>query len=539
MTTVIFLIVLLIMTFTKLLIHGIFLIHRLQQLGYSNLKLIKWLEGNQYREILLWNIFELLFPLLIILILYYDIKQIPIYKYITSTIMFITFSWKLVHPFLANWIGPGAYVIVIFLIYVFRLTVIPLDSFTLSTWRFYRFNGFLLFISVITPVVILISNLINEPLEAIVHMGYFNKARVKLKNNHNLIKIGITGSYGKTSTKYFLATILSEKYKILFTPGSYNTPMGISKVINQNKDNDYEIFIAEMGADKKGDINKLCKLVKPKYGIITAIDIQHLETFGTLSDIINTKLSLFSNLDNQGFGIYNFDSEILRESIKKVKFSIPLYSYSMYEKDHPDVSIYAKNIKHTRDGLKFTAVYKNNIYIDVKADVLGRHNVLNLLAVILMAKLIGLSNDEIENGIKKIEPVEHRLQKINSPGDVLVLDDAFNANLNGAFEALKVLNEIGGNKKIIVTPGLIGLGEIEDEINQKFGEYIAEYSDIAILIGKDRTKSIYNSLIRKKFKKYNIIIVKSLEESKNVLKNLLKPGDIILFENDLPDTYNE
>lgn len=557
--TIIFLIVLLIMTFTKLLIHGIFLIHRLQQLGYSNLKLVKWLEGKQYREILLWNIFELLLPLLIILILFYNIKQIPVYKYITSLIMFFIFTWKLIHPFLANWVGPRAYikvplvitprvkrlfitliaVIIFVLIFVFKITVIPLDSFTLSTWRFYQFNGFLLFISLITPVIILASNLINVPLEAIVHFGYFNKAKKKLGKNQNAIKIGITGSYGKTSTKYFLATILKEKYNTLFTPGSYNTPMGISKVINQNKDNDYEVFVAEMGADKKGDINKLCSLVKPNYGIITAIDIQHLETFGSLKEIINTKLSLFHNLDNQGFGIYNFDSEILRESIKKIKFDVPLYSYSMSKNDNHDVVIYAENIKHTRDGLNFVAVFKDNIRLNVNAKVLGRHNISNLLAVILMAKLLGLSKDEIETGISKIEPVEHRLQKINSPGDVLILDDAFNANLNGACEALRVLHEIDGNKKIIVTPGLIGLGEIEEEINYKFGEYIAEYSDIAILVGKNRTKSIYDSLLKKKFKKDKIIVVNSLEDSKNILKNLIKAGDVILFENDLPDTYNE
>ncbi len=559
MPTIIFLIVLLVMTFAKLLIQGLFLIHRLQQLGYSNLKLVKWLEGQQYREILLWNIFELLLPLLIILILLQNIKQIPIYKYITSTIMFLTFAWKLVHPFINHWVGPRAYVkvplvfttrikrllftlmieIIIVLIFVFRITVIPLESFTLSTWRFYRFNGFLLFISVITPVIILFANLINEPLEAIIHMCYFNKAKAKLKKRLNVIKIGITGSYGKTSTKHFLAAVLNEKFDTLYTPASFNTPMGISKVINQNKNNDYKLFIAEMGADKNGDINKLCKLVNPDYGIITAIDIQHLETFGSLKNIINTKLSLFNNLTKNGFGVYNYNSEILRESIINRKFNIPLYSYSMYEQDFSDVDIIAKNIKHTREGLMFNAVFKDKQTIKVKAEVLGRHNTSNLLAVLLTAKLLGLSQDQIENGIKNIKSVEHRLQMINSPSGVLILDDAFNANLNGAHEALKILKEIDGNKKIIVTPGLIGLGEREEEINEKFGEYVSEYSDIVILIGKERTKSIYNGIIKNDFNTENIIIANSLEDSKNVLKELLKAGDVVLFENDLPDTYNE
>lgn len=559
MTTIIFLVVLLLMLLAKLLIQGIFLIHRLQQLGYSNLKLVKWLEGKQYREILLWNMFELLLPLLIILLLYYNIKQIPVYKYITSGLMFMVFSWKLIHPFLSNWVGPKSYTkiplvytsrvkrlifsliieIIIILFFIFNLTVIPLDSFTLSTWRFYRFNSFLLFISVITPVIVIIANLINLPFETLVHLNYFNKAKSKIKKNKNIMKIGITGSYGKTSTKYFLATILNEKHKTLFTPASYNTPMGISKIINKSNLSDYEIFIAEMGADKKDDIKKLCKLVEPKYGIITAVDIQHLETFGSLKNIIETKLSLFHNLNNDGFGIYNFDSEILRKSIKNDQFRIPLYSYSMNEENFSNAFIIAKDIKHTREGLMFNAVFKDNLNIEVKAEVLGRHNISNLLAVILMANLIGLSKEEIENGIKKIAPVEHRLQKINSAGGILILDDAFNANLNGAFEALRVLREIEGNKKVIVTPGLIGLGEKEEEINEKFGNFVAEYSDIAILVGKERTKSIYKSLIEKEFNKNNIFIANSLEDSKNILQGFLKAGDIVLFENDLPDTYNE
>ena len=558
MTTIIFLVILMFMLFLKLLTQGLLLVHRLQQLGYSDLKLVKWLEGRQYREILLWNIFELLLPLLIILLLYYNIKQIPIYKYITSTIMLLTFAWKLVHPFTAKWVGRKAYVkvplvytsrvkrliatlivVIIFtLFFVFIFTVLPLDTFTLSTWRFFRFNAFLLFISVITPVMILISNLIISPVEALVHYGYFNKAKNKLKRVKTK-NIGITGSYGKTSTKYFLAKILEEKYKVLFTPASYNTPMGISKIINQNDLDDIELFIAEMGADKSGDINTLCRLVNPTFGIISAIDIQHLETFGTSENIINTKLSLFKNLPSDGFGIYNYDSPLLLDNINRFEYKCRLFSYSMNEINTDKVDIIAKDIKHTRDGLVFKAVLKDSISIDIKAAVLGRHNTLNLLAAILMANKMGLSAKEIENGINKIEPVEHRLQMIKAPSGVLILDDAFNSNLNGATEALRVLNEIEGNKKVIITPGMIGLGEKEEEINKIFGNNIAKFADIAILVGKEKTRSIYDGIIEGGLDKDNLIVTSSLEEAKDELKHILTAGDIVLFENDLPDTYNE
>lgn len=556
MSTLIFLSILMLMTIAKLIIQGFFLLHRLQQLGYYNLKFIKWLEGNQYRSILSWNIFELLVTLLVILILYFNIKQIPDYKFITSSIMLFTFSWKLVHPFISGWVGPRASVKVplvftarlkrliaslalvtsISLLIVFYFTAIPLDTFTLSTWRFFQFNSALLFISVVTPFFVLAANFLNTPVEGLVHLFYFKKAQKKLKKI-NIKKIGITGSYGKTSSKFFLSTILKEKYNTILTPASYNTPMGISKVINDTKLEKYEIFVVEMGADKKGDIKKLCRLVKPDLGIITAIDIQHLETFETLDNIIKTKLSLFHNLSGDGFGIYNFDSKILQENILKENLKIPLYHYSINNNEKANIT--AKDIKHTREGLEFTAVLHSGEKISAKTELLGRHNISNLLSAILMASLLGMKKEEIESGISKIHPVEHRLQRIESPSGVLVLDDAFNANLNGALEALHVLKEIKGNKKIIVTPGLISLGEKEEETNKLFGKSISDNSDIAILVGPERTESIYDGLIENNYSENNIHVVNSLDDAKIALSNIIGHGDIVLFENDLPDIYNE
>jgi UDP-N-acetylmuramoyl-tripeptide--D-alanyl-D-alanine ligase len=558
LTTIIFLIVLMSMIFAKLMIQGLFLLHRLQLLGYYNLKFIKWLEGNQYRPMLLWNIFELLVPLLIILILYFNIKEIPVYKYITSSIMIITFAWKLVHPFISGWIGPKAYVKVpmkftkrmirlvsalavvniIVLIVVFFTTAMPFDNFTLSTWGFFQFNAFLLFISVITPVLVITANISNLPFERFIHFVYFKKAQGKLKKT-NIRKIGITGSYGKTSTKFFLSTILSEKYRTLFTPASFNTPMGLSRVINDNIMSEYEVFVAEMGADHKGDIKVLCDLVSPGFGIITAIDIQHLETFGTLENIIETKISLFNDLPAEGFGIYNYDSLLLRENILKKKFKVPVLSYSIAENDTTNVNITAKDIKHTRNGLIFTAIFRTGEHVNIETELLGRHNASNLLAAVLAARLMGLSIAEIETGIKKIKPVEHRLQRILTPTGVLVLDDAFNANVKGSEEALNVLKEIEGRKKIIVTPGLIGLGEKEDEANYNFGKNISGSADIAILVGREKTKSIYLGLKESGFEEKNIFTAASLNEAQDILKNLVASQDVVLFENDLPDTFNE
>ena len=560
MITLIFIIIILSMTFFQMLIQSFYLFHKLQQLGYFNLKYMKWLEGNKYREILIWDIFELLVPTLVIYILYntIDKNNITAYKYISSVIILLTFSWKIAHPFIAGWIGPRAEnkkslvftkrIIRLFFTFIALNAIIllflswfilnPFDEFTLSGWSFFKFNAFVLMISIIAPVIVLASNIINIPVEKIVFKYFFYKARKKLLKS-GLKKLAVTGSYGKTSTKFFLATIIKEKYETLFTPASYNTPMGVSKVINSEKLDSYQFFVVEMGADHKGDINVLCDLAKPDFGIITAVDIQHLETFGTIENIIDTKLSLFDHIPDNGFGIYNYDSELLRENIAKRTYKIPLFSYSIFEKNRNEVNIFAKDIKHTRKGLEFSAYFITGETIEVKTGLLGIHNVSNLLGSIFAAKMLGLSLYEIKRGIQKIKPVEHRLQLIDPGSGVLVLDDAFNSNLKGAVEALRVLKEIEGNKKIIVTPGIIDLGDREEETNLNFGKCISQFADMAILVGKNRTRKIYEGLNEKQFTNDKIKVVNSLNEAQGILKDVLTAGDVVLFENDLPDTYSE
>lgn len=558
MATLIFLIALMIMLLVKLIIQGTLLLHRLQQLGYSNLKLVKWLEGNQYRGILLWNILELIGPLLIIWILFTHINGLPMYKYITAFIMLVVFIWKLFHPFIAGWVGPKAIVkkplkytarvkrllitevivIVLLLIFTFKFTATPFEDFSLSKDSFFKFNAFLLFISVVTPVVIFISNFINYPIEHLIKLIYFTKARRKLAKT-DIIKIAITGSYGKTSTKFFLSTILSVKYKTLHTPASYNTPMGISKVINSTDLSQYDIFVIEMGADKKGDIKTLCKLVNPDYGIVTAIGNQHLATFGNLQNIIDTKLSLFEYMQSSGFGIYNYDSPVLQENINPEQYNFPLYSYSIQENDIDSVSLFSNSIALINDKQEFCVNWDENTKKKFKVDLLGRHNVSNLTGCILFCTKYGMSINEIALGVEKIQPVEHRLQKIISPNGITILDDAFNANIEGAKEALVVLKNMSGNKKIIVTPGLIELGEEEEVNNSEFGREIAKSVDYVILIGEMKTKSILNGILNEGFEQERIFVVNSLDESKNILAKIVEIGSVVLFENDLPDTFNE
>ena len=544
--------------FTKIIIQGIYLIHKLQQLSYSNAKMLTWLEGTTYRKVLVWNLFELFIPLLMILMFYFVSKgQLVVYKWVTSIIMVGVFIWKIIHPFSAGWMGKRAnykkplvytsrvkrllltlgILVFVTLGLTFISVIYPLRKFSLSSWYFFRYNAFILLYSVLTPIFILIANLVNAPVEMFVRHLYFVKAKKKL-HKAKIYSVGITGSFGKTSTKFFLASVLNSKYKTLTTPSSFNTPMGISKVLNGEVLDGYQYFTAEMGADHVGDIKELCNLVRPQAGIITAVGIQHLETFGTPENILKTKLELFDAIPDEGFGIYNYDCVMLRDAIAKRSYNFPLYTYSVESQNYQDVDIYAKDVIQTRDGLAFSACFKDGRVLEIKTGLLGRHNVQNLLAVILTAWKCGFSDKEIDFGMRNVEAVDHRLKRIDSGSGVLVLDDAFNSNYNGAIEAVNVLNEIGTHKKIVVTPGFVELADMEDVQNREFGAYMASKIDYAILVGGGKSLSIRDGLLDKDFAYDHIFQVNSLAEAQNVLAKILTAGDVVLFENDLPDVYS-
>jgi UDP-N-acetylmuramoyl-tripeptide--D-alanyl-D-alanine ligase len=253
---------------------------------------------------------------------------------------------------------------------------------------------------------------------------------------------------------------------------------------------------------------------------------------------LKTKLELFDAIPDEGFGIYNYDCVMLRDAIAKRSYNFPLYTYSVESQNYQDVDIYAKDVIQTRDGLAFSACFKDGRVLEIKTGLLGRHNVQNLLAVILTAWKCGLSDKEIEFGMRNVEAVDHRLKRIDSGSGVLVLDDAFNSNYNGAIEAVNVLNEIGTHKKIVVTPGFVELADMEDVQNREFGAYMASKIDYAILVGGGKSLSIRDGLLDKDFAYDHIFQVNSLAEAQNVLAKILTAGDVVLFENDLPDVYS-
>ena len=383
------------------------------------------------------------------------------------------------------------------------------------------------------PFNIIIANFLADPTETMINNHYINSAARKLrkKEYNDLIRIGITGSYGKTSTKYILQTILSEKYNVLATPESYNTTMGNVRTIREKLQPEHQVFISEMGARRRYDIQEICNFVRPQIGIITSIGPQHLETFKTIENVAKTKSELLVGLTYDGVAFLPLNDKYCKEIYQKEKHE--KYSYGINEK----ADVYATDIKLSAKGSTFTVVTKDDKFT-CTTKLLGEHNVQNIIGSIAIALHLGLTKEEIMRGVEKIEPVPHRLQILSSPNGGIVIDDAFNSNPVGSKMALDVLKKFEG-RKIIITPGMVELGTEEYKLNKEFGKQIADAVDVAILVGVKRSKPIEEGLREKKFDENNIYIVNSLDEATNRLTKLANPNNVVLFENDLPDNYNE
>ena len=389
----------------------------------------------------------------------------------------------------------------------------------------------------LNPFVFLVTNFINKyTVEKCVYFHFKHMAGKKLKQMNHLKVIGITGSYGKTSSKNILADILNIKYVALPTPRNLNTPYGLIITINNHLDKFNDVLIAEMGAYQRGEIKQLCDLVHPKYGILTRIGTAHLETFGSEENIQKTKFELIESLPKDGVGVLN------RDDPKQVSYHLKNDCKILWIGiENEDVDVLAKNIKCTNTGTHFDVIFKGDKKkYPFETKLLGQHNVYNILSAIALGREFGISIEQLQQAVKAVRPIEHRLE-LKKLGNFYQIDDAYNSNPTGAKNAIEVLSMMPGTK-VIVTPGMIELGAKEAELNEKFGEQIAELSkaDYVILIGKKQTEPIRKGLEKKKFDMDKVIVYNNVVDAYTFIRGIKGKKDIYaLFENDLPDTYNE
>lgn len=387
----------------------------------------------------------------------------------------------------------------------------------------------------VLPVVMLTANLLNKPLEAAISRWYYNDAKRILSSMPQLTIIGVTGSFGKTSTKHYLYRILSEKYNVLMTPGNFNTTLGVIRTVREHLKPHHQIFIVEMGAKQVGDIKEICDLVRPTIGIVTAVGEMHLETFHTQENILRTKFELIDALPANGLGVVNLDSE-------------PIASHSMQHKchvigyaiDNTSADYLAQEINYSTSDTSFAIKTADTLREGYTTHLAGRGNILNLLAAVAVADHLQVSEAMQKRAMRQIEQIEHRLSVKRTAGGVTIVDDAYNSNPTGAKMALEVLRNfrrMEGGRRIVVTPGFVELGERQAELNRELGREIATACDIAIVVNKTNREAISAGITEQGFDLSNLIKVDSFAEASTRLAQMLRAGDVVLYENDLPDSF--
>ncbi len=276
--------------------------------------------------------------------------------------------------------------------------------------------------------------------------------------------------------------------------------MGVIRTIREHLRPYDEVFICEMGAKNIGDIKEICDLVHPHAGIVTAVGEQHLESFKTVENVQHTKFELVDALPADGFAVVNNDFPNIA--------------------DTADADCTASDIKYTPDGTGFTVTdKKSGDSLTLHTHLVGECNISNLMAAVIVALRLGMTKEKIRYAVEQIEQVEHRLNMKRTPGGVTIIDDAFNSNPHGSRMALDVLAMMESGKRIVITPGMIELGQRQAEANEEFGRHAARCADVAIVVGRYNRDAIMAGLAEGPIMEENI------------------HGDTVLYENDLPDTF--
>lgn len=367
---------------------------------------------------------------------------------------------------------------------------------------------------------------INQPLEKCIAGRYTADARRRLAQMPELTVIGVTGSYGKTSVKNFLSALLSVRYNVLMTPGSYNTTMGVVRTVREQLRPTHEIFIAEMGAKNPGDIREICALVHPKYGIITSIGEQHLETFGTVDNIVRTKFELADALPADGRICLNWDND----SIRSRPVTVPAVTYGAADSGadyrYGDIAV-------DSHGCRFTLTAPDGECCAFTTRLLGAHNVQNLAGCLALAHTLGIPLADMVYPVRMLKPVEHRLQLLPNG----FIDDAYNSNPAGFRSALDTLAAFDA-QRVLVTPGMVELGERQAALNRELGEYAASRCDWAVLVGERQAPPLQEGLLSAGFPPERLYVAADLTDALRFVNTLPSAGQrIVLLENDLPDNF--
>lgn len=386
--------------------------------------------------------------------------------------------------------------------------------------------------------ILIAANWLLRPVEARIQAGYVSRARAKYARIAPLT-IGVAGSYGKTSAKHILAALLRPAMETLPTPKSYNTLMGITRTINEHLEPRHKAFIVEMDAYAPGEIAAMCRLVDPTIAVITSVGPQHLERFGTIERISDAMFELIAALPQGAPAvIYGGEQRSAALAGRAAAAGYRAVRYGLEGEDAGPLDVIASEIQVDERVTRFTWRWPaEGLEQRVTIPLLGQHNILNVSAALAVLHLLDLPLDEAARDALRLEAAPHRLQLVHSPGGMTIIDDSYNANPVGMRNGLDALKQVRGRHKILVTPGMVELGPVEEEENRRYGEHAATICDYVILVGAKQTQPIAAGLRAAGFNEDHLRVVESLDEVTATLAELAGPGDVALFANDLPDTY--
>ena len=393
------------------------------------------------------------------------------------------------------------------------------------------FSGFIRLISLIAlsfvgEYILFAINGVIAPFERKRNCAYAMR-NSKVIREKSIIKIVITGSFGKTSCKNILLKLLEEKYSVFTPGGNMNTPMGISKYISQlpagfSETEKPVIFLAEAGARRRGDVRDICRMIGVNYGIITGVCSQHLDTFRTTENVKKAKQELSEEVGKNGVMVFNGDNVFTLAMSKEYAGK----SIVVGEKNG-DVKI--RNLRSTIAGTSFELVRENSVIV-LKTSLLGRHNALNVALAVALAMELGVDEESVKRVVLSLTQTPHRLELVRS-GSVLVLDDGYNANERGVLEGLKVVESYSG-RKVIYAQGVVECGLKKRRINVKIGERVGAVADVVILSGEN-SKHLRRGLKNSGYKG-EIYHFRNVMHAKGEFKNILKSGDLLYLQNDIP-----
>lgn len=381
----------------------------------------------------------------------------------------------------------------------------------------------------LNPFITVLADSINSPIEKGIKRYYINDAK-RLLSDSNANVIGVTGSYGKTSVKYYLNSLMSSQFDTLMTPESYNTPMGVVITIRNKLNARHKYFICEMGARRVGDIKELCDIVHPKYGIITSVGPQHLETFGSMENIVGTKFELADAVLNDGILFANGDNKYIQSKIKTYGTDKKIITYGSGKTNDFKYEILSVSSR----GTEFKIISRHGEFT-YKTKLLGSHCALNITGAVAVCVTLGIAPEKLSLPISRLESVPHRMQ-LTDNGSAIIIDDAYNSNPAGAKAALDTL-ALFEEYKILITPGMVELGDKQYECNKEFGTYAAAVCDYIILVGQKQAVPILDGM--GDFPKDRYFVADTVNEAIEHAYGLHVAGrkKVILLENDLPDNY--